>query len=276
MAIDFNQQIIDEFRANKGRVGGPFEGARLLLLTTTGARTGGKHTTPLGYLPDENDRVLVIGSAGGAPNHPDWFHNVLANPQVTVETGLYSYQANAVEVTGAERDRLFARAVEADPGWAEYQANTNRAIPVVALDPVHAGPPVSGGSFGEMLRGIHDVFRREIELVRAEVARSGPGIGAQLRVNCLNLCKGLEFHHTAEDAGMFPNLAVRFPELEPTLARLRAEHEVIAKLLDELQRVIMADGPERAQVLGEVDRLAAELHEHLRYEEEQLIPLLDG
>jgi deazaflavin-dependent oxidoreductase (nitroreductase family) len=81
MSIDFNQQIIDEFRANGGQVGGPFEGARLLLLTTIGARSGAPHTTPLGYLPD-GERSLVIASAGGAPNHPAWFHNLVANPHV--------------------------------------------------------------------------------------------------------------------------------------------------------------------------------------------------
>ncbi|WP_329110534.1 nitroreductase family deazaflavin-dependent oxidoreductase [Micromonospora sp. NBC_01699] len=140
MGNDFNQQVIDEFRANSGRVGGWFEGARLILLTTTGARSGAAHTTPLGYLPDGGDRILVIGSAGGAPTHPDWFRNLVADPRATVEDGVFVYDATAAVLTGAERDRVFARAVEADPGWGDYQARTSRVLPVVALrqDP---GPP---------------------------------------------------------------------------------------------------------------------------------------
>jgi deazaflavin-dependent oxidoreductase (nitroreductase family) len=150
---DFNQQVIDEFRANHGRVGGYFEGARLLLLTTTGARTGGRHTTPVGYLPDGGDRVLVIASAAGAPRHPAWFHNLVANSQVTVESGAFTYEARAVVLTGEERDRAFARAVEADPGWAAYQEKTERVIPVVALHEIaRGGPPnVNAASMGEAL-----------------------------------------------------------------------------------------------------------------------------
>ncbi|MEU4782588.1 nitroreductase family deazaflavin-dependent oxidoreductase [Micromonospora sp. NPDC023633] len=141
MPNDFNQQIIDEFRANSGRVGGPFEGARLILLTTTGARSGAPHTTPVGYLPDGEERVLVIASAGGGPKHPDWYHNLLADPLATVEDGVFTYQARAVVLAGAERDEIFARAVAADPGWAAYQAKTTRVIPVVALHQVAGGPP---------------------------------------------------------------------------------------------------------------------------------------
>ena len=136
---DFNQQIIDEFRANSGRVGGFFEGARLILLTTTGARSGTPHTTPVGYLPD-GGRILVIASAGGAAKHPAWYHNLLADPTVTVEDGTVTYQACAEVLAGAERDTIFARAVEADPGWAAYQAKTTRVIPVMALHRMAGGP----------------------------------------------------------------------------------------------------------------------------------------
>ncbi|MEV4085311.1 nitroreductase family deazaflavin-dependent oxidoreductase, partial [Nonomuraea fuscirosea] len=128
MPMNFNQQIIDEFRANKGQVSGPFEGARLLLLTTIGARTGAPHTTPLGCLPD-GDRVLVIASAGGAPRHPAWYHNLVANPRVTVEDGVFTYEAQAVVLAGEERESVFARAVEADPGWGAYQERSGRVLP---------------------------------------------------------------------------------------------------------------------------------------------------
>ncbi|SCL30919.1 deazaflavin-dependent oxidoreductase, nitroreductase family [Micromonospora pallida] len=136
MPNHFNDAIIDEFRANGGRVGGPFAGSRLLLLTTTGARTGRPHTTPLGCLPDSGDRLLVVASAGGAPQHPAWYHNLRANPLVTVEDGVSTHQAEATVLTGAERDRTFARIVEVAPGYADYQAKTTRIIPVVTLTPV--------------------------------------------------------------------------------------------------------------------------------------------
>jgi hemerythrin-like domain-containing protein len=105
---------------------------------------------------------------------------------------------------------------------------------------------------------------------------SGPGLGAQLRVNCLTVCHGLHYHHTSEDAGIFPFLAGRHPELAPTLDRLRREHQKIAALLDDLQKVISTDGADPLLVLPEVERLTDELESHLTYEEEQLIPILDA
>ncbi|GAA3131525.1 nitroreductase/quinone reductase family protein [Planomonospora alba] len=275
MPNDFNQQIIEEFRANRGKVGGPFEGSRLILLTTTGARSGARHTTPVGYLPD-GDRILVIASAGGSPKHPDWFRNLAAHPRVTVETGLFTYEADAVVLEGAERDRAFARAAEADPGWAEYQAKTDRVIPVVALVEVPGPPSMEAASFGEALRLIHDSFRRELALIRKEIAGSGHTLGAQLRVNCLTFCRGLHQHHTHEDTGLFPALAGQRPDLAPVLERLDEEHRKIAALLDELQRVVSADGADRLLVLSEVERLTEEVERHLAYEEEQLIPVLDA
>lgn len=275
MPQDWNTSIIEQFRAGRGEVGGPFEGGRLILLTTTGARTGQPHTTPLGYLPDEDGRVLVIGSAGGSDRHPDWYRNVVAHPRVTVETGLFTYQADAEVLTGEERDRLFARAAEAQPGWAEYQAKTSRILPVVALRPVQAGPPTAG-SFGETLLAIHEMFRRELGVVRREVAAGGATLAAQLRVNCLAFCAGLHNHHRGEDLGLFPAVAAADPELAPVIARLGEEHEVIAGLVDDLRTAITADGTDPAEVTVRVDRLIADLEEHLRYEEEHLIPALGG
>lgn len=277
MPPDFNQQIIDEFRSNRGRVGGPFEGARLLLLTTTGARSGARHTTPVGYLPD-GDRILVIASAAGAPRHPDWFHNLVAHPRVTVEDGTFTYDAQAVVLDGAERDRIFARAVEADPGWGDYQGKTTRVIPVVALHQIPGPPNVNAESMGAGLKAIHDAFRRELALVRKEVAESGAGVGAQLRINCLTVCQGLHHHHTMEDGTMFPTLDERHPELAAPLARLRAEHQVIAQLLDDLRTLLSSenDPVEPAVLLAEVERLTTELENHLDYEEQHLIPVLDA
>ncbi|MFC0506078.1 nitroreductase/quinone reductase family protein [Micromonospora costi] len=275
MPKNANQQIIDEFRANGGRVGGPFAGGRLILLTTTGARSGAPHTTPLGYLPDEGGRILVIASAGGAPRHPDWFHNILADPHVTVEDGIFTYPARAAVLTGAERDTVFARAAEADPGWAAYQAKTSRVIPVVALERAGGGPPAAA-SLGAALVQIHDAFRRELALIRREVAAAGPRLGAQLRVNCLAVCQGLHHHHTHEDGGLFVGLAARRPDLAATLERLRAEHARVAVLVDRLRAVVGDRDTDPAEVRRQVDQLTDELERHLAYEEEQLVPVLDG
>ena len=129
----FNQQIIEEFRANGGMVGGQFEGAPMLLLTTTGAKTGRRLTSPLVYARD-GDRLLVFASKAGAPTNPAWFHNLVANPSVTVEVGPETFEAKATVVTGEERDRLYAEQARRMPGFATYQQNTSRVIPVVALE----------------------------------------------------------------------------------------------------------------------------------------------
>jgi deazaflavin-dependent oxidoreductase (nitroreductase family) len=129
----FNESLIKEFRANDGKVGGNFAGRPVLLLTTTGARTGRQFTLPLVYLVD-GERLLIFASKAGAPTNPDWYHNLVANPTVTVEVGSEKYAATATVITGEERDRLYARQVEAMPGFGDYQAKTTRVIPVVALN----------------------------------------------------------------------------------------------------------------------------------------------
>jgi deazaflavin-dependent oxidoreductase (nitroreductase family) len=131
---DRNAQIIEEFRSNEGRVGGYFEGKTLLLLTTTGAKTGRRHTNPAIYLRD-GDRYIVFASNGGAPNNPGWYHNVLANPDVLVEAGTESFRADATVLEGPERDELFRRQADRDPSFDEYQSGLARLIPVVALTP---------------------------------------------------------------------------------------------------------------------------------------------
>jgi deazaflavin-dependent oxidoreductase (nitroreductase family) len=133
-ANDFNQSIVDEFRANGGKVGGPFEGAPMLLLTTTGAKSGQARTAPLVYLPD-GDRYVVFASKAGAPTNPDWYHNLVANPSVSVEVGSDRTDADAVVLTGEERDQLFAKQAERMPGFKDYQDKTTRVIPVISLQP---------------------------------------------------------------------------------------------------------------------------------------------
>jgi deazaflavin-dependent oxidoreductase (nitroreductase family) len=129
---NWNQQIIDEFRANEGRVGGPFQGRPMLLLHHKGRKTGQIRVNPLVYLAD-GDRLLVFGSKGGAPEHPDWFRNLLANPDATVEVGTEKFDVEAEEITGDERDRLYAKQAGLVPAFGEYQTRTARKIPIVAL-----------------------------------------------------------------------------------------------------------------------------------------------
>jgi deazaflavin-dependent oxidoreductase (nitroreductase family) len=128
--IEFNRKIIDEFRANGGKVGGDFAGAPMVLLTTTGAKTGRRLTSPLVHTTDGDD-LVVIASKGGAPNHPAWYHNLKANPTVTVEVGDEEYEATAVITEGEERQRLFDAQAEMMPNFKEYQEATTRVIPVV-------------------------------------------------------------------------------------------------------------------------------------------------
>ena len=131
---DFNQQIIEEFRANEGRVGGMFEGTPLLLLHHTGARTGRNRTNPLAYQRD-GDRYVVFASKAGAPTNPDWYYNLKAHPGVMIEVGTDTLPAVASEATGEERERLFRTQVERSPQFGEYERKANRAIPVMVLTP---------------------------------------------------------------------------------------------------------------------------------------------
>jgi deazaflavin-dependent oxidoreductase (nitroreductase family) len=134
MALDeFDRNLIAEYRATGGKVTGTFAGRPLLLLTTTGAKSGQPRTIPLVYTTD-GDRIVVIASNGGAHTHPAWYHNVLANTEVTVELGTEKFEARAGVPEGAERDRLFDAQAALMPGFAEYQANTERRIPVVVLE----------------------------------------------------------------------------------------------------------------------------------------------
>ena len=134
MASDYNARIIEEFRANEGRVGGPFEGGTLLLLHHVGARTGTPRINPLMYSRD-GDRYVIFASKAGAPTNPDWYHNLKANPEASIEVGTDTIEVVASEATGDERDRLYNAQAELRPQFAEYQANTDRVIPVVLLTP---------------------------------------------------------------------------------------------------------------------------------------------
>src|SRR3954447_22689299 len=131
--LAYNQGVIEEFRANNGVVSQP--PFPVLLLTTTGARTGRRTTVPLGFAVDDTGRVFVVASKAGAPKHPSWFHNLRANPSVTVELGDRSYEARAVVTAGEERERLYRMVSD---GTSAYEPNTDRVFPVVVLDGVPA------------------------------------------------------------------------------------------------------------------------------------------
>ncbi|MCX5380776.1 nitroreductase/quinone reductase family protein [Streptomyces sp. NBC_00091] len=288
----FNQSVIEEFRAHRGKVGGPFEGADLLLLTTTGATSGAAHTTPLGYVR-HGGALLVVGSNLGAPRHPAWYHNLLAHPQVRVELGAETFEALAVPAEGARRAELFDAVLRVAPGYADYQARTTRRLPVVLLEPAEPDGWQSPGEVrtlaGKLLE-VHTWLRAQLRHVAAETeahfaaraAHTGPGrppapgLGLQIRQRCLAFCQALEFHHTSEDAHLFPGIAVHHPHLAATFERLREEHRTVARIQGELVallgRVSIAE-PERFR--GELARMTAELTAHLDHEEEVLLPLLE-
>ncbi|MER7009653.1 nitroreductase/quinone reductase family protein [Dactylosporangium sp. NPDC000555] len=246
---DFDQQVIDEFRASGGRVGGMFAGADLILLTTTGARSKRRRTLPVGYARD-GERILIFASNGGLPGHPAWYHNLLASPRVTVELGEDVFDADATPLEGAERDRLYAEQGRRVPAYAAYQEQTTRVIPVVALHRVGD----RARAIGEELVRIHATLRRDLSAVRADP-----------RVHCLAFCAALRTHHLNED-GAFPRIERQFPQAGPVLARLREEHAGIARRIAEL-----GEEPDPALL----DRLARELDEHFAYEERALVPLLN-
>lgn len=133
-ADDWNAKIIEEFRANGGKVGGPFAGAPLMLLHTTGAKSGKERVSPLMY-QDLGGPIAVFASKAGAPTNPDWFHNVVANAAVTAEIGTETRSFSARVAEGNERDEIWTRQKADFPNFAEYESSTTREIPVVVLDP---------------------------------------------------------------------------------------------------------------------------------------------
>lgn len=130
---DWNTQIIEEFRANEGRVGGPFAGADMILVHHIGARSGTERVTPLVHFPQGDDRTVIIASKAGAPTNPDWYHNLKAHPRVDVEVGTEKYAVEVAEVVGDERSAIWEGVKAASPGFAEYERRTDRTIPVLVL-----------------------------------------------------------------------------------------------------------------------------------------------
>jgi len=269
MTDAFQQHLITEFRANEGKLGGMFEGWSLLVLTTAGARTGRPRSSLLGYLNFDGD-LVVVASAMGSPKHPGWYHNILRDPLVTVETGTEAFQAMAA--IPPNRDELFARVLQQAPGFAEHQARTSRVIPVVVL---HRLDRVK--RMGDWLVEVHDWLRGELAELRRQVdAGVTPGLGpADLRTHCLSFCTALKRHHTGEDMGVFPMLARQFPALAPALAKLGEDHQVVARLQEEIQRLVTEEG-DPVKLREELDRLTKELEAHFAYEERTVVNALNA
>ncbi|MEU1433664.1 nitroreductase/quinone reductase family protein [Streptomyces sp. NPDC005786] len=290
--------VIEEFRANQGKVGGPFEGRDLLLLTTTAPVSGTPRTTVLGYVR-RGDSLTVVGVGAGTPNHPGWYHDLLAHPVVGVEIGTRNYQALAVPLPdqGAEGEDLLVHAVPTAPGagtGAGGRAATTVRVPlVVALeraDPeVWEGRPREVRTLADKVAEVHTWLRGQLRQVKAETdahfaaraAHQGPGeppapgLGLQIRQRCLAFCQALEFHHTSEDEHLFPGIARYHPELGDVFDRLRDEHRTVARIQGDLADLLAGIGiaePQRFRI--ELDAMSAELNAHLDYEDETIVPLL--
>jgi deazaflavin-dependent oxidoreductase (nitroreductase family) len=289
--MSFNQSVIEEFRANAGKVGGPFEGGDLLLLTTTGAKSGKEHITPLGYIRHD-DQLLIIGSNLGAPVHPAWYHNLLAHPVVRVEIGTETLEVIAVPAEGARRDRLFEHVVRANPGYGDYQTATTRILPVVVLE--RSGPDAGEGprevrNLADKLLEVHTWLRHQLRHVRTETdahfaalaAHQGPGeppvpaLGLQIRQHCLAFCQSLEFHHTSEDGHLLPVLASYHPHLREALDRIRHEHKTVARIQGGLVALLADIGTaDPVRFSAELARMTEELTAHFDYEEAEILPVL--
>ncbi|WP_306369173.1 nitroreductase/quinone reductase family protein [Nocardiopsis sp. CC223A] len=290
---DFNRPVVAEFRANGGRVGGMFEGGDLLLLTTVGARSGRETTSPLGYVRADG-RLFVVASAGGSDRHPAWYHNLLVHPMVRVELGTEEFEAVAVPAEGEDRDRLFAEAVRAAPGYGDYQAGTDRVLPVVVLEPAVAGDgPERGESaanLAEKLVEVHRWLRGHLARIREETdayladrderaAREGrvpaPGLSLRLRQHCLAFCESLRFHHDGEEQMLFPALAEQHPHLADTLERLSEQHREVDRIRDGIQALLAEVATaDPAAFRADLAGMSRELEAHLDEEEAGLLPVL--
>ncbi|MFK0249656.1 nitroreductase/quinone reductase family protein [Amycolatopsis azurea] len=275
----FNDQVIEEFRNSKGKLGGMFEGWKLILLTTTGAKSGERRTNPLGYL-EIDGKTVVVASNMGAPRNPGWYHNIRHDHRVTVETGVESYEAIAAVPPAVERDALFAKVVAEEPGFAEYQAKTTRELPVVILHRID--DRVQG--MGDFLVEVHEWLREEIKTLRAGVDDLAAGradsltMEKSLRAHCVSFCEALTKHHTGEDMGAFPMLAQRFPALAPALTKLGEDHVVVAELQKRIRELVegyVHGESDPGRLRDDFDALAGKLEAHFADEERTVVTALN-
>lgn len=236
----------------------------LISLTTTGARTGRQHRVPLGALHIDG-QLVVVASAMGLPKHPAWYHNIRHNPLVTVETDTETFEAMAA--VAPDRDRLFAKVVDLEPGFGDYQARTTRVLPVIVL---HRLERVR--RMGDWVAEVHDWLRAELRELRAQLDTGGP---LRIRTRCLGFCSALTRHHTGEDTAIFPMLAKQFPALAPALTKLGEDHVVVARLQEEIRRLVDEE-TDPARLRTEFDRLASALDDHFAYEERTIVTALNA
>jgi iron-sulfur cluster repair protein YtfE (RIC family) len=202
--------------------------------------------------------------------------------------GVETYPARAVPLQGEERDRLYQLQSQHDPAFREYEAKTSRSIPVVALYRVDGtADPARNRAAGQLLVRVHGELRRELTRLRSQIALAqgsgvddghpAPALGQDLLRHCLTLCDSLHMHHTKED-GAFTAIQAQFPELDRALDRLRREHRLLAQGLDDLQTMLTdhANSTDAGKLQAELERLTSNLEEHFAYEEEQLLPALNG
>lgn len=277
MEEDFNQRVVEEFRANGGRVR-LLPDLRLLLLTTPGRRTGRPRTTPLAHREDAG-RYLVFGSNGGARSHPEWYRNLLAAGSATVELpdgegGITVLSVRPEELDEAERARQYAEQARLVPAFAEYARRTDRAIPVVALRPLDlSADPALPGALLAQLRLHHEDLRRRLADLRARLDGADPApapdLAAQLRAHCLDFCYGLDLHHRREE-GAFTAFERQYPQLAPPIARLRAEHRTVAEALARFEQDL-AGTSDPADLRAGLDRLTEGLEAHFAHEENHLL-----
>ncbi|MEU1473513.1 nitroreductase/quinone reductase family protein [Streptomyces sp. NPDC005761] len=284
--------VVEEFRANQGKVGGLFEGRDLLLLTTTAAVSGTPRTTVLGYVRRDGS-LTAVGSGPGTPNHPGWYHDLLAHPVVGVEIGTENYQALAVPDQGAHGQEMLDHAVPAAHGGGGRPAPTVRVPLLVVLEAaepdVWEGRPREIRTLADKLMEVHTWLRGQLRQVKAETdahfaaraAHQGPGeppapgLGLQIRQRCLAFCQALEFHHTSEDEHLFPGIAQYHPGLATVFGRLRDEHRTVARIQAELAALLAGVAiaePQRFRT--ELAAMSAELNAHFDYEEKEIMPLL--
>jgi deazaflavin-dependent oxidoreductase (nitroreductase family) len=285
--ITFNAGIIEEFRAHQGQVGGPFAGATMLLLTTTGARSGQRRTSPLAYRR-EGSRIFVYATNNGRDEEPSWLRNLRADPRVEVELGpgdgpgeIRRFAARALPLAGPERDAVWARQASEFPRFADYQLGTAREIAVVELiEP----DPDRQWALGDQLRLAHADLRSDLAEVRRQADALAAGDGrpggerdgaARLRRHCLAFCDAIGAHHTGEDTLGFPRLERQVPELAPVVARLRAEHVRVADLQQRL-RAAMTNQSDPVHTRELVLHLTDELERHFDYEEQHLVATLNA
>ena len=262
-----NQQAVEEFRENRGALGGPFRDARVVLLTTTDPGTAESVVRPVGFHHDDQGRLLLLAAPAEDGTPPEWYRHVLAGPQVRVETGTAVIEAQAEVLTGEEHAAAYRRMAEVTPALAP--------APIVALRP-RSRSRLAAASWGDELNAVHDGLRRELTLIRKELAAGGPGLAAQLRINCLTACGILHQHHLSEDDEAFPLIERRHPEIAAVMARLRTQHREMGVLLEKLRVAVSGPAAGSAAALAELDRLTAALEAHLDDEEEQLIPVLNA